>query len=396
MNKKLIIFLTIILSIAAAPFQTAAINDVTINGIVNFDILTADTAVLTTVLAQSGGQVTQLDVQVNYIDITLDNASTITFNTTAAGEYIRIAKQSGSDDYTVSPSCPTSTATLSGTGAQVVLRLEVYTTDICPPVSGGGGHVSVFPTNTSIEILDNNRQTAECVESRNVKLRLLANNAVSMVISNNQNFIGAEFEPYNEYKDWQLIAGDGLKTVYVIYRSSTSDLSNKLSDTIELKTSGCEPLPPVPLPPEEPVITEPVGGLSFGDLLKAPEFETVYFYTDAGKRNPFPSRGTYDSWYNDFSQVKIVSIEILSQIPLGKNMTYKPGVKMIKIQSDPKVYAVDYNAVLRWVTSEQVAADLYGPDWNKMIDDVNPAFFMDYTIGEPLYQKSDFPAELLP
>ena len=40
--------------------------------------------------------------------------------------------------------------------------------------------------------------------------------------------------------------------------------------------------------------------------------------------------------------------------------------------------------VLRWVTSEAVAVALYGPNWNQMIDDVNVAFFVTYTIGDPI------------
>jgi hypothetical protein len=103
-------------------------------------------------VASSGGQATNFNVQSNYIDITLDNLSSVTFTTTVGGQFLKIIKQSGSNDYTVSPSCPTTTVTLTGTGAAVILRLEVLTTDACTPIptptptptptqapSGGGG-----------------------------------------------------------------------------------------------------------------------------------------------------------------------------------------------------------------------------------------------------------------
>lgn len=147
-NKKFIFFIAVIL---AVPFFTFAANDTHISDNTNFEFNTFDTAVLTTITASSGGQVTNFDVQSNYIDITLDNLSSVTFTTMTGGQYLKIIKQSGSDDYAVSPSCPTTSATLAGTGANVVLRLEVLMTDTCavtPPVvplSGGGGILITAP-----------------------------------------------------------------------------------------------------------------------------------------------------------------------------------------------------------------------------------------------------------
>ena len=43
---------------------------------------------------------------------------------------------------------------------------------------------------------------------------------------------------------------------------------------------------------------------------------------------------------------------------------------MVKVPSDPKVYAVAQGGVLRWISSEAVAVRLYGADWNKEIDDI--------------------------
>jgi N-acetyl-anhydromuramyl-L-alanine amidase AmpD len=130
--------------------KALAINDVQISDNTNFELNTYDTATLTTIVASSGGQVTYFDVEPNYVDITLDNLSTVIFTTTAGGQYLKIIKQSGSDNYTVSPSCPTTTVTLTGTGAVVVLRLEVLTTDSCstpaPPSGGGGGGGTVTPS----------------------------------------------------------------------------------------------------------------------------------------------------------------------------------------------------------------------------------------------------------
>jgi hypothetical protein len=74
----------------------------------------------------------------------------------------------------------------------------------------------------------------------------------------------------------------------------------------------------------------------------------------------------------------------MAAIPLGGNVTYRPGVKMIKIQSDPSVYAVDTGGVLRWVKTQELAEALYGQNWAKQVEDVSDAFFFNYTIGEPI------------
>ena len=59
-------------------------------------------------------------------------------------------------------------------------------------------------------------------------------------------------------------------------------------------------------------------------------------------------------------------------------------MKMVKIISDPKVYAVSRGGLLRWIGTEEIAKALYGNDWNKQIDDVSDAFFFNYRIGDPI------------
>lgn len=129
--KNIIILIIIFLIV---PRMVGAVNDVQVSDATNFELLTADTAALTTITAASGGQATNFDVQSNYIDIILDNLSALTFNTAVSGDYIQISKQSGSNDYTINPACAAATVTVTGTGATVVLRLQVVTTGACSVV----------------------------------------------------------------------------------------------------------------------------------------------------------------------------------------------------------------------------------------------------------------------
>jgi hypothetical protein len=109
-----------------------------------------------------------------------------------------------------------------------------------------------------------------------------------------------------------------------------------------------------------------------------------------GRRHAFPNANVYFTWHQNFSDIQVVNPTQLAAIPLGKNVTYKPGVKMIKFLTDPKVYAVDGGGVLRWIVSEEVVKALYGKDWSKMIDDVSDAFYTNYTFGLHITSSADF------
>ena len=63
---------------------------------------------------------------------------------------------------------------------------------------------------------------------------------------------------------------------------------------------------------------------------------------------------------------------------------------MVKFTTDPKVYAVDANGVLRWVKTEAAAKALYGDNWNTFIDDMSDAFFGSYSFGKDVETAADF------
>ena len=46
--------------------------------------------------------------------------------------------------------------------------------------------------------------------------------------------------------------------------------------------------------------------------------------------------------------------------------------------------------MLRGITSEDVATDLYGSDWNTKIDDISDAFFGNYSFGDDVDDASDY------
>jgi len=149
------------------------------------------------------------------------------------------------------------------------------------------------------------------------------------------------------------------------------------------------------------------GGLSIplqsGDLIKIPDDNdvktlsdtAVYYYAVNGKRYVFPNEKTYFTWYPDFSKVKIVPIDQMSLIPIGGNVTVRPGTRMLKFQTDTKTYIVTRGGVLRWAKTEDVARGWFGADWNTYIDDVSEAFYVNYTFGEPVASPLDLALDVI-
>lgn len=133
-----------------------------------------------------------------------------------------------------------------------------------------------------------------------------------------------------------------------------------------------------------------LASIDSGDLVRGESFSAVYYYGEDGFRYVFPNDKTYFTWYTGFDDVKWITDADLATIQIGGNVTYRPGVKMIKINSDPKTYAVDEHGSLRWVNSESAAVALYGSDWNTKIDDVPDAFFSNYDMGADIEVAADF------
>ncbi len=129
-----------------------------------------------------------------------------------------------------------------------------------------------------------------------------------------------------------------------------------------------------------PVHTAKAATLTAGTLIKA-SGAAVYYYASNGKRYVFPNEKTYKTWFNDFSSVVTITDAELAAVQIGGNIVYRPGTRLVKITTDPKVYAVSAHGTLHWITSETIANQLYGATWNQMIDDVSDAFFTNYTYG---------------
>ncbi|MFZ6015272.1 MAG: Ig-like domain-containing protein [Patescibacteria group bacterium] len=140
-----------------------------------------------------------------------------------------------------------------------------------------------------------------------------------------------------------------------------------------------------------------------GTLIKIPSDDDPYTYSDTavyyfasnGKRYVFPNEKVYFTWYSSFENVRVISLEDMTKIPIGGNVTYRPGSKPVKFQTDNKVYGVYQNGELRWIPTEEMARAIYGENWMSMVDDISEAFYVNYKIGPAIDHYLDFPANTI-
>lgn len=132
------------------------------------------------------------------------------------------------------------------------------------------------------------------------------------------------------------------------------------------------------------VLAVPAQAASAGDLIKMAGNPAVYYLGSNNKRFVFPNANAFFTWYDDFSSVKTISKTELESYSLGGNVTYRPGTHLVKVTTNPKVYAVEPGAKLRWVNSEATMSALYGSQWTKKIDDVPDPFWVNYTEGSDI------------
>lgn len=120
------------------------------------------------------------------------------------------------------------------------------------------------------------------------------------------------------------------------------------------------------------------------------EDTAVYYYGSDCRRHAFPNSKVYFTWYADFSRVSEVLPSVMSAMPLGENVVYHYGTRLVKFTTVNKVYAVARGGILRWVTNETVAKALYGTDWGHRIDDIADSFYGNYTFGTDIQTTNDY------
>ncbi len=123
-------------------------------------------------------------------------------------------------------------------------------------------------------------------------------------------------------------------------------------------------------------------------LIKVAGKPAVFYISPDNKKHLFINEKVYKTWYCSFGNVQIVSNATLATFADGSAVTYRPGVRMVKVPGSAKVYAVESKNTLRWITTPELAEALYGPSWNGKISDI--ASTSGYVMGADITDASQY------
>lgn len=134
-----------------------------------------------------------------------------------------------------------------------------------------------------------------------------------------------------------------------------------------------------------------------GDLITAPNLGTIYYLNKNMERLVFPDEQTYNSWYDNFDEVKNIPQDLLESYPLsGRNATIRPGTYLVTIPSSNQVWMIGSPNILYWLADgEQQVIDLFGSDWMGRLTDLPEYYFTNYTQGPDFKDNMSYPAGLL-
>lgn len=129
-----------------------------------------------------------------------------------------------------------------------------------------------------------------------------------------------------------------------------------------------------------------ISSVETGWYVRSYNYPTVYYVSADGIRRPFWDANAYFTWTDSWDDVIWVTDATLPTMTLGSPMLPQPGVVLVKITSDPRVYAVEQDGEtgeydLRWITSETIASSMYGSAWADYVIDLDPTIFPRYSVG---------------
>lgn len=177
----------------------------------------------------------------------------------------------------------------------------------------------------------------------------------------------------------------------ITIRGQATDLLTVLdTDTSDAFSIGTEAVEEETETPAEDVDTgaESTTLLPTGTFFMGESWDTVY-YVDGTTRRPFLDSQTFFTYADNFDAVIEASDDYLANYTIGAPMLPKAGTVLVKVQSVNKVYALEADNTLRWITSESLASSLYGSDWADYVIDVPVTAWGHFTIGEDIDSTSD-------
>ncbi len=157
-------------------------------------------------------------------------------------------------------------------------------------------------------------------------------------------------------------------------------------------TASSTPPPPEQaeqLPPDRIDVRDTI--IRPGDVVTTNNLPNNYYVGVDNKRYVFTTQQSYDTWYPKASPVKLLEQKKLETVPLGGNVTYRPGMRVITFDTDPSYYVVASGGVLKKIT-QQLLRSIYGNNWRQRLDTLPEYYRADYSLGVPVKNMNDYDA----
>ncbi len=228
------------------------------------------------------------------------------------------------------------------------------------------------------------------VSSQAVLLYMNSTGVTEMAISNENDFTNVSYVDYTTTSDWTLTEGNGVKTVYVKFRSTDGGTTNT-NDTITLTGQSFDQEIVV----EEVVEEEVECDLTKGGAYKHLGSPAVYYITSDCTKRAFKRSDVFFTYFDGWSDVVVITEteidaitnDTLGFMPWGPKYDPKYGA-LVKIVTDPKVYLL-LGTEKYWITSEVVFETLnYAWNW---IEDIAEGLLDKYTLGSEISYTDHHP-----
>jgi hypothetical protein len=297
------------------------------------------------------------------------------------------------------------TYTMTTTEAQVVAAAGGVTTMASTGVTDGD---FTFRTGTCTSPVSGAQPANISITYNGPSCAMSGGQSFSVTGSNVAEYVVSGDQYFTSSSDWTTLSGsitadlhEDAHTAYLLFRSEDGTMSNAYDVALSDWSAACGS-------DDEEVIDEdedegtvtPVAGVSPGDVVRSSSSSSVYYITENYGRRVFLNSAVYFTWYNSFNNVKEISPETLSALPLEGVMLPKAGVVLVKIASDARVYFLAegddmFKPELRAIADESTAKMNFGSNWADYVIDVEPTFFVKFGKGANVSSGEDVHATRL-
>lgn len=130
-----------------------------------------------------------------------------------------------------------------------------------------------------------------------------------------------------------------------------------------------------------------------GSILKGETLNCLYWFGSDGNRYTIQNEDILRTWFPESAPQPVIyqiTDSVLASIPLGGNILYRAGSRLIKIKSDPKIYVVGNEGSIHWIESENTIEQIFGFHWRDLLVIIPDALFVDYYVGQTIESAADF------